>query len=310
MTFLTKSSGELQATLEEHQKWLDGLGGRCAYLRGTNLGGIDLRGANLIGADLRDADLTAADLREAKLSGAYLRWAFLRRADLSGADLSDADLHGANLHGANLRGAKLIGANLRGADLREANLREVNLSGAYLYGADLSTADLHGAKLIGAYLRGTDFSDADLRAVDLSWADLRDTDLSGARLSGADLAYTCLDSRILEWQRAFVAACPPDAEGYRTVYRTERSLSNGNTVYEPGKVYEAPYLSFSAETECHPGIYVGTLEQIRAIVNSDSWAGSKPRIVRGRIKDGDWVICEKGARTARFECLEVVEDMQ
>ena len=302
MTFMTKSPDDLQATLEEHRKWLGGDGGRCAYLRGTNLGGIDLRGANLIGADLRDADLTAADLREAKLSGAYLRWAFLRRADLSGADLSDADLHGANLHGANLRGAKLIGANLRGADLREANL-----SGAYLYGTDLSTADLHGAKLLGAYLRGTDFSDADLRAVNLSWADLRDTDLSGARLSGADLTYTCLDSRILQWQRAFVAACPADSEGYRTVYRTERSLWSGSTIYEPGKVYEAPHLSFSAETECHPGIYVGTLEQIKSVV--DSYQGRKPRIVRGRIKDGDWTICEKGARTARFECLEVLEDV-
>jgi hypothetical protein len=267
-SLIKKPSDDLQHCLEEHRKWLDGLGGRYA----------DLREADLIGADLRKANLSRADL-----SRAYLRSADLTGADLTRADLREADLSRARMSGVDLRWADLSEADLTGADLTRADLR----------GADLSEVDLGWADLTGA---------------DLRWANLTGADLRQAKLTDADLTHTCLDSRILDWQRAFMAACPADAEGYRIVYRSERSLYAGSTIYEPGKLYEAPYLSFSVESPCHPGIYVGTLEQIKSVV--DDYQGRKPRVVRGRIKDGDWVICEKGARTARFECLEVVEDMQ
>ena len=174
------------------------------------------------------------------------------------------------------------------ADAREKNerpdLREANLSLADLSLANLSKADLSGA---------------DLREANLRWADL-----SGADLREANLSRTCLDPRILAWQRAFVAACPVDADGYRTVYRTARSLNVANTVYEPGQTYEAPWLSFSAETSCHPGIYAGTMKQIEAEIEGMT---DPPQIIKGRVHDGDWVICEKGVRCARIEVLEYVK---
>ena len=78
---------ELTLILEEHGRWLKGIGGQKA----------DLQGADLRWADLQRADLRRADLREAFLQGANLRGAFLQGANLRGADLQGADLRGANL---------------------------------------------------------------------------------------------------------------------------------------------------------------------------------------------------------------------
>jgi hypothetical protein len=78
---------KIQEILENHSKWIRGLGGERANLRGA-----DLRYANLWGADLWGANLRGADLRYANLWG----------ADLRGANLRYANLRGANLQGANL----------------------------------------------------------------------------------------------------------------------------------------------------------------------------------------------------------------
>jgi uncharacterized protein YjbI with pentapeptide repeats len=89
---------KLKKILDDHKAWLEGKGGKRAYLRGAYL-----RGADLSGADLREADLSGADLREADLSGAYLR-----EADLSGANLSGANLSGAYLREADLSRSGVI----------------------------------------------------------------------------------------------------------------------------------------------------------------------------------------------------------
>lgn len=102
---------ELVEILNNHKKWLDGMGGARA-----NLSGADLRGTDLLWAE----DLIGADLSGANLGG----------AKLINADLSDANLRGANLRHANLSGANLSGADLSGADLTYANLLDANLSGA------------------------------------------------------------------------------------------------------------------------------------------------------------------------------------
>ena len=68
------------AILRDHEKWLDGKGGR------------------------------RADLTNAVLYGAVLVW-----ADLSGANLSCVNLLGAKLDGANVSCANLCGADLTGA---------------------------------------------------------------------------------------------------------------------------------------------------------------------------------------------------
>ncbi len=68
---------ELNRILDDHQKWINGDGGKRADLRnanlcGANLCGADLRGADLCGADLRYADLRNANLRNADLD--YSCW--------------------------------------------------------------------------------------------------------------------------------------------------------------------------------------------------------------------------------------------
>lgn len=55
-------ANELKDILSEHQKWLDGDGGKRANLCDADLRGADLRGANLRGANLRDADLCGANI--------------------------------------------------------------------------------------------------------------------------------------------------------------------------------------------------------------------------------------------------------
>lgn len=121
---------ELQAVLNEHEKWLRGTGGKRANLWGSeiwgaNLKGVDLGGANLMGANLKGANLGGANLKDADVRGADIRGANLWCAILRGADLRDADLRGANLWGANLKDADLKGAalwcpNLWGSDLGDA----------------------------------------------------------------------------------------------------------------------------------------------------------------------------------------------
>jgi uncharacterized protein YjbI with pentapeptide repeats len=197
--------------------------------------------------------------------------------------------------GDTLIGAYLRGANLSGANLSRANLSRANLSGANLIGADLS----------GAYLSGANLSGANLSRADLSGADLRGAYLRGADLSGANLYYTCLDPAIQEYTHAFIKACPPiqheDGYFYHEVYRTKRSQYISNTIYEAGNTYTAPYLSYSAETACHPGIYAGSFKWIRKEYNRSD-------LVKCRVKLGNWTICSKGC--IRCSEIEVVEDVK
>jgi hypothetical protein len=207
--------------------------------------GANLRGANLFGANLRGANLGRADLR-----GAYLR-----DADLRGAYLGDADLRGANLFGAYLGRANLRGAHLCGADLGRADL-----CGAYLGDADLGHADLRGANLCGANLGRADLGDADLGDAYLCGAYLGHANLRGAHLGG-----TCLDpqNEIPPVTDAEIRAAGMHIRGeYVYGWRTARSQHNGRTEYVAGTVHVAPIFS-TADTDCHPGIYLAGLSWFR-----------------------------------------------
>ncbi len=202
---------------------------------------------NFAGADLREADLREASLRWANLRWANLRWADLCGANLCWADLSRADLSEANLRRTDLCGTDLCGANLSEADLSEANLRRADLSGADLSGADLSGANLSGANLSGANLR---------------WANLCEADLDG----------TCLDSNALIPQmssKQIVGAGFRLDGDFVFGYHTKGSMVCGNEIYEPGKVYTAPWFSVDQFTDCHPGLYIAPkswLEQYYPLV--------------------------------------------
>ena len=98
---------KLNEIIAEHAKWLEGLGGRRADLRETDLCHANLCRADLCEADLGHANLYEADLGHANLYGADLRGADLCHVNLYGADLREADLCHTNLHQANLEGAKL-----------------------------------------------------------------------------------------------------------------------------------------------------------------------------------------------------------
>ena len=214
------------------------------------------------------------------------------KADLGGTDLYKADLHGAKLGDANLRGAYLLHADLHGADLHRVDLRE----------AMLCSANLRGVNLRGANLRGAYLSSANLYQADLYKADLYQADLYKADLREANLSNTYLDPHLTELQRTFCRACPADADGYRIVYRTSTSLDVKGTIYIPGHTYEAPVFSADIMSECHPGIYAGSLAWMRAKYPTRS-------LVKCRVQDGDWFITAKGAiRTCRLEVLEYVNN--
>lgn len=181
-----------------------------------------------------------------------------------------------------------------------ANLSGANLSGANLSWAILSRAVLSRAVLSGADLSWADLSWADLSEADLSRADLSGTNLSGANLSRADLSGTCLDPSLRRLQRQFVKKCPALRTGGRIVYRTVSSRHVGNTVYEPGRTYVAPRLSFDAATACHPGIYAASREWM-----AENYPGCA--LVECYVRDGDWAISAKGAiRCERLRVLRYV----
>jgi len=115
---------EIKKVLEEHKKWLNDEGGKCADLSGADLSGADLSGANLSGANLSGA----------KLSGANLFSADLFSAILSGAILSGANLCRANLCRANLSGSILIGTCLDPESEPNGNIEGFNVSDGSVLG--------------------------------------------------------------------------------------------------------------------------------------------------------------------------------
>ena len=95
---------EIKAILDDHEKWLQGIGGARA-------------------------DLTRADLCEADLSKANLGW-----ADLSEADLTRSDLYGADLKSANLYGANLYETCLDPNASPNADVGDYKIEGGYVIG--------------------------------------------------------------------------------------------------------------------------------------------------------------------------------
>jgi len=89
-----------------------------AFLRRTNLAGVNFSRANLYSTNLRKCNLMDADLSQAHMGG--------------------ADLSGANLHHANLRGAHLNGVNLNRVDLSRATLSYARMGQTVLGDVDLS----------------------------------------------------------------------------------------------------------------------------------------------------------------------------
>ena len=137
----------LKKMLEDHTKWLCGIGDNRINLTYADLTYADLRDVDLKGANLTGADLTYANLRDANLTYANLTGTDLTYANLTHADLTYANLTYANLKDADLKDADLTYANLKDADLRDANLRGANLTYANLTGTDLTGADLTYANL-------------------------------------------------------------------------------------------------------------------------------------------------------------------
>ena len=172
------------------------------------------------------------------------------------------------------------------------------------YEPDGKRADLRWANLRGANLREADLRWADLRGADLRWADLRRADLGRADLrwadlGEADLGATCLDPAQTARSRAFARAA-----GQRgiVVYRTAQSLHIGDTQYEPGRTYIAGALSWDTTSDCHPGIYAGTLAAIRDYAPGE-------RLVRCYVRAGEYVVTGKGLiRCARLRVLGYVAE--
>lgn len=232
----------LAQILEEHKRWLSGMGGERAELRRAVLSGAEMSGVNLVGASLREAVLDGACLNRADLSGADLENARLdravlmearfvaanmRRSSLVEAVSQEADFREANFgraallqaglnravfRGADLRDAMLCGANLVRADLRDAGLTGADLSRSILSGANLTAANLQGARVARANLLGADLTRANLHGADLREAMLNDavmkeSNLSRADLTGADLSGACIEGADLSGWVVRGASC-------------------------------------------------------------------------------------------------------
>ena len=127
-------------------------------------------------------------------------------------------------------------------------------------------------------------------------ANLREADLSGANLSWANLRGTILDPAITVRNRMFaIENKMPDL----IMYRTRQSKFNGSEIFEPGAWYYANTMSWCPVTECHPGLYAGTWEQIK-----DEYPNEP--LVKVRIPAGTYQVVYKGVRCAWFEVLEDV----
>ena len=136
-----------------------------------------------------------------------------------------------------------------------------NLTGANLARADLTDASLVGANLVGANLVDAKLTDANLVGANLTRANLTNANLVGAYLAGANLKGTCLDPEA-PLPEADLSELE-EKDGWYYGYRTQKSQHCGDTVYEPGKSYEAPYFSVSTKTDCHPGIYLAPLDWLK-----------------------------------------------
>jgi hypothetical protein len=102
---------------------------------------------------------------------------------------------------------------------------------------------------------------AHLEYAHLEGANLRYANLEDAHLEGANLRGTCLDPmNKCSSPDAVVAALAvrgiaPNSHGNFVAYRTQRSRYVGNTIYQHGHTYVAPWFSTSKSTDCHPGLY-------------------------------------------------------
>lgn len=132
---------ELGEILRLHDRWLSGLGGARADLRGAFLFGADLSDVNLCGANL-----SRADLRDAVLTRASLRGAILTNANLSNANLGRTDLSQTILRRASLRGAILSRAILSRSDLSNADFSG-SINGPAYYSISWSGHGQRGRRL-------------------------------------------------------------------------------------------------------------------------------------------------------------------
>ena len=185
-----------EAAARDHERFLNGLGGRRAILRFVKAGGLDGRSRLL-----NEIDLTGADLSGGGFAGCHFEAASLQCADLSGCDLRAANLKRADLRGACLNGATLNGAMLDEADMRAAYIAiadarvgmRVHAPRADKVGPDGAVADfrncaMRGVRLRNANLKGADFGDAILDGADLMGAKLTDVNFKGAVMTGMELA--------------------------------------------------------------------------------------------------------------------------
>ena len=94
---------ELNKIIDEHQKWVRGLGGQRANLSKCDISGLDMSYANLfdgifLGANMSSVNLACTNLSNAEMGGAILKKANLSFTNLSFTDLTMADLSEAILY--------------------------------------------------------------------------------------------------------------------------------------------------------------------------------------------------------------------
>lgn len=222
--------------------------------------------------DFNDLDFSGENLNNLDLSvGRFVNCLF-QEADCFQTDFSHCDLHKASFDGASLTYARFKDADLSDSTFFDANLAYVDFCRANLHSARMSSADAAFARFDNAKLWYTDLP--------------------------AQCVGTCIDTDLLRFSRRFVKECPPLRTGGRIVYRAQHS-NISNSRYLPGKTYIANVLSWSTETDCHPGIYAGSARWI--------FENLPGPYVKCYVRDGEWTITAKGCiRCARIRVLAYI----
>ena len=156
-----KKIGSIEKTLENHQFFLEGLGGERADFSNQDLSYLNLSNMNLSKAIFKNTDLSHSILNNTDLKSTDFSAANLTEANLSGADLRDSNLVRANLTKANLSDSLLRDSDLTNANLREAHLIDTDFYNANLTGVRVEKDRLEQASLTKAKLDNVKYIDKD-----------------------------------------------------------------------------------------------------------------------------------------------------
>lgn len=127
---LLLKEGELEARIQEHQKWLAGQGGRRLKLRGRRFrGGLRVGKANLSYASFDSCDISGALFSQCIMSNTTFRNSRIMLTDFFGCDMTASSLKQVDACSANFSGSNLTHSLWDHAIIYGVHLDDTDMSG-------------------------------------------------------------------------------------------------------------------------------------------------------------------------------------